>query len=235
MSYQISRRKFHQNLRRIHQNLRSWSQKSDQEFWFLKQKFPFVDTKFEHTSLRQARGKRRPQAVARACPRRVCSTRSCDSFNTQFFRARKKREKNSRRAKRGKNSRRASQKFYSLSIFSTHLIQDSTSGVTQQDGGHVGHIPNEGERERGREQSETFVLEILKSQILQKRPIFLGSLLIVGMPNIFKYDLLREWTPAAINVRAQGNPAHCIRDRVTELWKRLKRMNQIVFFCPMTP
>ena len=140
MSYQISRRKFHQNLRRIHQNLRSWSQKSDQEFWFLKQKFPFVDTKFEHTSLRQARGKRRPQAVARACPRRVCSTRSCDSFNTQFFRARKKREKNSRRAKRGKNSRRASQKFYSLSIFSTHLIQDSTSGVTQQDGGHVGHI-----------------------------------------------------------------------------------------------
>ena len=149
MSYQISRRKFHQNLRRIHQNLRSWSQKSDQEFWFLKQKFPFVDTKFEHTSLRQARGKRRPQAVARACPRRVCSTRSCDSFNTQFLRARKKREKNSRRAKRGKNSRRASQKFYSLSIFSTHLIQDSTSGVTQQDGGHVGVIYQM--RERGRE------------------------------------------------------------------------------------
>ena len=72
---------------------------------------------------------------------------------------------------------------------------------------------------------EGFFAEILKSQILQKRPICLGSLLIVGMPNIFKYDLLREWTPAAINVRAQGNPAHCIRDRVTELWKRLKRMN----------
>ena len=60
--------------------------------------------------------KPRTSAAQRASARSALVRGLCDSFNTQFFRARKKRGKHSRRAKRGKNSRRASQKVYSLYI-----------------------------------------------------------------------------------------------------------------------
>ena len=122
----------HQNLRKIHQNLRSWSQKSDQEFWFLKQKFPFVDTIFEHTSLGQAR--------LSALQRGPRLSEACVTPLTRSFFARAKSAGNILGVQSAGKILGVHRKKSTLSILSSHLIQDSTSGVTQQDGGHVGHI-----------------------------------------------------------------------------------------------